>query len=467
MAVSRRGLVGAAAGGLGAALAAGVGAASPGEGVEPRESGTRAGSRIAGAGAAVGEDEAPRPAGTGVAGAGQSSSRSETLQGYDWEVVTEGFNDAAVQAAMERVLAAQEGGAARLRLVLPPGEYHLSRPLLARIADYPVDRLDGLWIEGAGKRTTRIVWQNDGSDPFLTADRPRLRFLTVKGFTIASSDSGNEFAYCYSDTQNGYNQGWYLGDLEFQGSWNRVIGLDGPETANLNSEFTLERVYTATDSEFGDAFLRSGGITGSYDQQVQFLNYWIRDCCLTLRRGTVFRFDRGGGIHVQNGSWSAADSSSGPITWFHLPRGNSNTYAAQQLSVRSVRFEPKAANHRIIDCSWAGGTVLFDSCTDEGSIQNTAGIGYNLHRYTGNALWNQGTMPSVRYVNCVLAGYHQYDGPTVTRGGFTYEGSFFFRGTSGNTANAVSGSDPVLRWSDGAPRYRFVDCWNIENTGSA
>ena len=390
-----------------------------------------------------------------------------------WEQVpvSGGFNDAAVQDAMASVLASKSGTVVQKTLVLPPGNYHLTRPLIDSAADNK-EQLQGLRIVGQGKRVTNIYWDNSpistGSltDPmknnFITAVR-RLRFFNMSGFSAYSSNLQNNFAYLLSDS-DGYNQAWNISDAEFSGNWNRVFGLDGGATANLNSEFHLDGIFTATNSVFQDAFFRSGGISGTYNQQNQFMNYWITNCGLTLSKGTVFRFDRGGSIRVQNGSYSAANATSGPITWFYMPIGNYNNRAATQLSVRDVKFEPKAANHKVIDCAWGSGTVTFEDCNDGGSIQNAAGMEYNLHRYAGQNPWGfGGTAPVVRYRSCFLAGYHLYEGPEMARGNIVYDGSYFFRGVNGTKANAVQGTSTVLRWSGGAPKYRFQDCDNVDN----
>lgn len=381
-----------------------------------------------------------------------------------WEVVvTGGHNDAAVAAAMTSVLSDRIGNAVQKRLILPPGEYHLTRPVLTDPSSN-TSQLEGLTIEGQGKRTTKVFWDAAGL-PMINAIR-RLRFFTISGMTVQSSNPANSFVYALSDT-SGYNEAWRMRDLEFSGSWLRVFGLDGGSTANLNSEFVLEDVFTSPNSVFTDAFFRCGGISGTYNQQNQFLNYWIKDCCLTLASGNVFRFDKGGAIHVQNGSWSAASPTSGAITWFNMPVSNSNNRSACQLSVDGVRFEPKAANHRIISCAWGTGSVEFSNCCDLSSLQNTSSYDYSLHQYTGQNPWGfGGTLPSVRYTNHQGAGYHQYDGPAVSRGGIAYQGCYFYRGVNGDVANAASGSYPVLRWSAGAPRYAFQNCDNVAAAGA-
>lgn len=381
-----------------------------------------------------------------------------------WErvVVTGGSNDTAVQAAMAEVLASAPatGGPVRKTLVFPAGDFHLTKPLLTGRAGDTV-QLQGLSITGQGMRSTSVYWDNpaaDSTDPLannlITAVR-RLRYATVGGFTVVSSSPKNRFAYLLGDTQ-GYNQGWKLYDLEFSGPWDRVFGIDGGSTANLNSEMAFDRIFTATNSTFRDAFFRSGGISGTFNQQNQFLNYWFRNCCFTLSAGTVIRLDKGGNVRVDNGSWSAA-SAANLITWFSMPNASSNNRAAMNLAVRGVKFEPKSGDHKIIDCSWSSGAVTFEGCSDHGSVQNTASPAYNLHRYSGATVWGQGCAPTVRYSSCSLAGFHQYDGPDVTQGVFVYDGCYVYRGDGGQGTTSMD----MLRASSGKPLYRFTNCVNV------
>lgn len=383
-----------------------------------------------------------------------------------WErvVVAEGFNDAALSAGVDEVLKSAVGGAVQKSIVLPPGAFHLTKPLLTSDASNTA-QLSGLSIQGQGIRSTSLYWDNPGadapSDPtannLITAVR-RLRFADIGGFSVYSNGAKNRFAYLVGDT-TGYNQAWNVHDIEFSGPWDRVFGIDGGATANLNSEMVLRRLFTATNSTFRDAFFRVGGISGTFNQQNQFLNYWVEDCCVTLTSGTVFKLDKGGSLRVVRGSWSAA-SKDGAITWFSMPNGNSNNRAADQLSVRDVKFEPKSANHVVIDCRWGTGTVTFEDCNDHGSVQNAASYTYNLHRYTGQNWWGQGNGPIVRYQSCALTGYHSYNGPAQTRGGFVYDGSYFYRGDGGQLTTV---SD-VLRSTSGAARSTFRNCDNISGT---
>jgi len=392
---------------------------------------------------------------------GPAGTVTGTARPFERVLVAEGFNDAAVQAAMADILTSVTGGAARKTLVFPPGNFHLTQPLISSAAANTV-QIAGLSVRGQGMRATQLYWDNPAADApadpmannLITAVR-RLRWADIGGFSVISNGVKNRFVYMVGDT-SGYNQGWKVEDIEFQGSWDRVFGIDGGATANLNSEMTFRRLFTSTNSVFRDAFFRSGGISGLYNQQNQFLNYWFSDCCLTLTSGTVIRLDKGGNVRVDNGSWSAA-SASGSITWFLMPNASSNNRGATNLAVRGVKFEPKGDGHKIIDCSWGSGMVQFEGCSDHGSMQNTASLTRNMHRYSGQSWWNQGNGPTVRYTSCSFAGYHQYDGPAQTQGSFIYDGCYVYRGDSGQTSSATD----LLRWSSGAPSYRAINCANL------
>jgi hypothetical protein len=386
-----------------------------------------------------------------------------------WEVVVNGYTDAAVQAAITTALSGRIGNVVQRKVIFPPGVYNLTQPIIdSDTANHTM--IEGLTLEGMGFRSTRINWNPATPGPVIRAIR-RLRFFRMEGFTVSSSNAANEFVYAVSDTSGGYNQAWTFRHMEWQGSWLRVVGLDGDATANLNSEMLFDRCSTASDSVFADAFFRSGGISGTFNQQNQFLNYTVRDCFFTVKSGTMFRFDKGGSITVQGGSWSAASSASGPITWFLMPNDGANNRSACQLHVDRVRFEPKASNHLIIDCGWGTGSVEFSNCCDLSSLQQpdpTTVNTYSLHRYTARIPWGSGvggTLPSVRYVNHQGVGHHAVVGVTspVGRGGIVYEGCYFWRGTGGQKAPAADGTaGAALTWTGTQPRYEFIHCDNVD-----
>lgn len=394
-----------------------------------------------------------------------------SVKEHPWEiVVTEGFNDAAIKAGLDKVLSGRNGNAVQKTLILPPGDFHLKNPLFTQTRDN-TSQIEGLSVKGQGKRLTKIfvdATPGDVSDPlqnnFISAHG--LRYFSLRDFTVISGNEKNNFAYLWSLATGPYNQEWNIESVEFQGAWNRVLGIDGDATANLNSEFVIDRISTATNSKFVDAFFRLGGISQTTNQQNQFLNYWITNSQFVLTEGTVFRFDKGGSVRIARGSWSAAAKNDKTIRFFHMPAGNYNNRSATQLSVRDIRFEPKAPTHKIIDCAWGNGAITFDDCADLGSAQTDAGMEYNLHRYVGQSPWGFGVGPTVRYNNCALVGYHTYEGPAQKLGSIVYDGCYFYRGGSGNMAKGVNDPKAALRWTNGAPRYRFAECDNIENVNS-
>lgn len=381
-----------------------------------------------------------------------------------------GFNDAAVAAAFAQLT--YQGNCPDQEIYFPAGTYNLSQSIFTT-PDGNTRTLEGLTIRGAGKRRTKVNFSGGPNVPVIRAIKA-LRFFKLEGFSFYSTDITQTFCYAFSNVAGGgYNQRWTLQDIEWNGSWKNVFALDGPADANLNSEMSFIRCETSTSSKFGSAFFEVGAIDGVADnQENQFLNYFFYDCNFTLASGTVFLINKGGCIHIQNGSWSAASSTSGDILWFSMPLTNYNNRSADVLSVRGVRFEPKGANQRILDCGWNTGVVSFTDCVDLSSVQNDASKAYSFYRVTGGSPWGKGEMPIVMFTRHQGAGFHTYDGPPVTGGGgFIYEGCYFFRGVSGQRAlpTLTQGADNVLRWSTatgkGAPKFSFQNNANVDSVG--
>jgi len=368
-------------------------------------------------------------------------------------------------------------GPVQAEVIFPPGVYRVTQnDTLMTPSTGSNDGVYGLKIRGFGKDVTRILFQpttTSATDPFvgnLFSARKRARYFHITDMTFDSGVTGATVsqACCFYFFCNGsgsnMNQSCVFERLNFAGNWKRVFGFDGDSTANLNSEMTFRNISGATAS-YSDAFFRVGGISGTYNQQNQFLNYWFYDSHFILAGGTLFKFDKGGAANFINGSWSASSSSAPAMTFISMPGTNYNNTSAAQFRFTNIRFEPKATNHRVIDCNMAMGSITFESCVDLSSLQNSASYEYPLHRYTGGSPWGSGIQPTIRYVNCHLTGYHVYEGPTTTRGKFIYEGCYFYRGDSGQKANATTaqGTAAVLRWTSGVPRYTFKDCWNIDD----
>lgn len=380
-----------------------------------------------------------------------------------WEVVAADTTPSALQAAVDDLLAERIGNAVQRTLYLPPGEYHLTTPLLADNEALPA-MLENVRIEGAGIRSTRIYWDRTDSTPFIRAAAPRIRWLTMKGATFTAASSNAVWAYLYSTQGGAYNQAWVIEDCEWTGSWLRGIGLDGGTNGNLNSEFTLNRVFTSPSSTWADAFFVSGLTNNSTENQ--FLDYWIRDSCLSLASGTMFRFRRGGSVTVENGSWSA-NSSSGTILWFDWPTAQSNNPDRSQMLVSRVRFEPKGSGHKILSSQAADGMFTFQSCSDQGASQNSGTYTHERYTITGNNIWSGNVAPIVRFQDCSMGGYVRYAGGAQTKGGFVFDGCKVYRGDLGQKADEIQGgTNPILQWSSGAPHYRFTNGWNYDDQSS-
>ncbi|MFG0251178.1 MAG: glycosyl hydrolase family 28-related protein, partial [Phycisphaeraceae bacterium JB051] len=363
-------------------------------------------------------------------------------------------------------------GPVRAEVLFPPGIYRVTQnDTLMTPSDGTDGGILGLIIRGFGPEVTQIVFApttTSTTNPFvgnLFSANKRARWFHIKDMTITSENNQANCFYFYHDGGgNNMNEGCIFERLVFAGDWQRVFGFDGGETANLNSEMTFRNIFGKC-ATYSDAFFRVGGISGIHNQQNQFVNYWFYNTAFVLNGGTLFKFGKGGAANFINGSWSAASPTAAAMTFISMPNENYNNNSAAQFRFANIRMEPKAANHRIIDCNLNMGSILFESCTDLCSIQNSGSFNFPLHRYTGGSPWGFGVHPTVRYVNCHLAGYHLYDGPASTRGRIIYDGCYFFRGVNGNMANATQdqGDTSVLRWSSGAARYTFRDCWNVND----
>jgi hypothetical protein len=384
-----------------------------------------------------------------VAGGGGGNNRT-------WEIVVGGTSDAAVQNAITAALNAPVSNNVQKRIIFPPGVYNLTTPLIT--AGGASTQYNNLWIEGAGIGSTTINWDN-ASSPWIDTTNKRFRWMTIRGMTFTSLNAANRWGYLFS-TGSPFNQGWHLSDLNFTGSWDYVIGLDGGTSANLNSEMRMERIFTATNSVFSNAFFVSG--LSDVSAENQFLNYWIYDTAFTVSDGVLFKFNRGGAVHFHGGSWSA-QSTTGTITFFKATRGNSNNPTDNMVSFHGVRFEPKSDQHVVLDSAWADGFINFTSCSDGGSTQNTGSYTHPRYKIADNNIWVTGVAPMLRFTNGAHGGYIQYTGTTTQkRGGVIVDGCKWYRGDTGQAANriAADGADAILQAVSGTPRYDFRSGWN-------
>lgn len=419
---------------------------------------------------------------TGGGGGGAAVLPPWVINVKDYGAVGNGTTDDsdAIRAAFTQAISGRgahtsSAPTVQYSLFFPPGTYRVTKEdsLIFTPETGAADQILGLTIEGCGNRVSEIFFDTTftaNSDPRrnnLITSANRLRYTRFKNLSIRSTNAANNFAYFWSrdsDDTNyayplyGYGQNQYtmFENIEWRGTWNRVLGLDGDQQANNNSEWTFRNCITDTLSNYTDAFLHVG-ITNpaANNQQDQFLNFWMHDCNWAIASGTMLLFDRGGSINCIGGSWSTIGTT-GTITYFKMNRGSDLT--ASRLLVEGVRFEPKGANHKIIDCNWESGNVTFISCSDIAALQSGSFSGYQLHNYTATT---SNRIPIVRYVDCVLAGYHNVtSGSTsLTNGKMIYEGCRFYHW------NSATGGSGFLRASGSAfPAYAFRDSWNIADT---
>ncbi|GAA3534709.1 hypothetical protein GCM10022419_012730 [Nonomuraea rosea] len=377
----------------------------------------------------------------------------------------------AIKAAVTAALSGRSNGVVRKEVFFPPGNYKITKKdtLMWSPTTGNADQVFGLRFRGSGPRVTNISFATNftaNADPrennLITA-AVRLRYAYFEDMSFQSNNANNRFAYYWSvDTidansqypgyGNGQNQYFVYKNVEWKGPWDRVIGIDGDHEANNNSEHHFILCSTDTVSVYTDAFLHCGiSSPSSRNQQNQFLNFFMLSCNFALAGGDFFRFDRGGSINVIGGSWSMVGSN--PARYFYMPLANGEL-SATRLNVTGVRFEPKSANHKIIDCNWSNGNVTFTSCSDMAAVQIPGAAAYNLHRYGTPS----NRLPTVRYQDCVLAGHHLVDGAgtSLTNGKMIYEGCRFYHT---NTAVSAASGTAFLRYTSAPARYAFRDSW--------
>lgn len=383
--------------------------------------------------------------------------------------------EAALRSAIALAISTRGGGGVvTKRIQLGAGTWNIASPdLIASPTGGSSDQIFGLEIVGMGPRVTTLNFTHNGTSTsdarqnnMITAAM-RLRYFKMQDMTVTSNNVNNCMLWAWSVTTidtnsiypaygSGQNQRLQFVNIEWQGSWKRIVGIDGDVNANNNSEWLFRDCCTTNSSAFSDAFLHCGGITGSFTQQAQFLNFRIDNCNMTLASGSVWKFDRGGAITVVGGSWSAA-SSSGAITWFDLTRSTDIT--AMSLEVIGVRFEPKSASHVIIDCKWGDGHVVFQGCSDVASLQypkGSAQSGFNLHRYTGV----NNRIPMVSYQDCTLVGVHKVTGYNGGPGRMDYIRTKLYHWDVAY-ATTSGGTNGFMQWASGArPRGSFRDMDN-------
>lgn len=404
----------------------------------------------------------------------QADPEPITITEYPGMVFQKDNSEAALRAAVNEVLDSRTSGISRKVIRMQPGTTTITNPdLLGSPTTGTSSGIFGFEIEGVGERMTTLAFNPVGgatTDPrqlnlFTLANR--VRDFKMRNMQVTTNNPNASMLWSWSNTKIdansiypeygvGQNQRFIFENVEWGGKWKRVIGLDGDLNTNNNSEWYFRLCNTNTTSQFGEAFFQSGGISGSFAQQTQYLNFFVHDCNFTFNGGTLFRIVKGGNLHVRGGSMSAA-SNANALIWFDIQGAGADS--ASNWTFDGTRFEPKAANQIIIRNAVGSGLVTFRNVIDTSSLQYPAGSAqsqYKLHQYIAR----NGRFPIVNYQNCSLVGSHLYTGANNNAPGKAiYEKSKFYQWTSDNAvATAAGATDGFIQWTGGKPRLRVEDC---------
>lgn len=306
--------------------------------------------------------------------------------------------DAAVQAGIATWLADKTpAGMMRTRLLFNwIGTAKLLTPLLPA----GTGQLQGVIWEGLAKRGTILQWAS--ADPIVSA-RGQLRNFRFSRFSLQSVVPNAGGLYLLSSAAAS-NQDGALEDVEWMGSWAYGFGLNGPATANLNSEIALIRCALSNDASFMNAWLWSG-MTPSHPQEDQFVNYHLQDCKLEGSHGTWIRMDKGGCV-VADGfnSWLHTGQSNLDAKGEPQPAGTMvmlgpgpHADGVQMFHATGVRAELRSAQSRLIDSAWgAGGHITFSGLSDAADSFMVGNMQSATYRGPGR----------VSYRDCELGGWH-------------------------------------------------------------
>ncbi|QWP76107.1 hypothetical protein J5226_21325 [Lysobacter sp. K5869] len=364
-----------------------------------------------GAQAPIGGAPSPRRSGAATAADPAPSGR---INVKDYGALGNGSADdtAAIENARNAVFASRNGnGFLTHHLYFPAGIYRVTRADALLPKGAPSDKINGYTIEGQGKRCSEILFDAPAgsADPYsgnLLTAHGRVRQLRVRELTFRSARAGLNWMYCWSSVNGGQsNQDFAFDDVEWRGPWNRIIGLDGDDKSNLNSEWSFNRCHLANDVALGDAFLHSG-MSPTISQQDQFLNFWFRDCKFEYRSGTLLRFARGGYINVYGGSWIQCNTDPAVRSvFFDLPPGPHNN-TVKTLLVCGVRFELRSRASKLMDCGWdaKNANLTFIACTDA-ALAHSAEVSTECYPVTYRP--RNGDMPFVKWQSCQLMGHHE------------------------------------------------------------
>lgn len=383
-------------------------------------------------------------------------------------------DSAAIAAARDAVLASRDGSghATKPGLYFPAGTYLITTPdALMNATSTAGDVIDGYTIRGDGKRTTTINFRPAGTSASLTdmnlmtwentSTGGRVKNFRCLDIAFDCNNTTASFLYSYSVTTSA-NYDAKFHNVMWSGTWNRVVGLDGSDTAaNLNSEMGFYNCETwSPTAAFTDAFFNSCCTPAdTSNQQDQFVDYWFRDCMFGWQSGTLLKFPKGGSVGISGGSWSALGATCLMIS---MPFHHHNS-GAQRLLVSGVRIELAASGARIINCEWFGGVIEWLNVDESGEAFQSWAPTTKAHRYDWGVNNTLGNGPSVTYRGCHLMGYHEVatGATTPVPGKIRYDGCLFYNYYTGQITT-TTGASGLLRWTGaGVPAYSFHDCFGL------
>jgi len=321
--------------------------------------------------------------------------------GLPYTVITEP-TEQAVRAGITQWLADRYGPFPRTRLMFGfSGAVKLTTPLLPA----NTGQLQGVWWEGLAKRSTILQWAGQGP---MVSSKGQLRNFRFANFS-ASAGSPNAAGFYFLSNVGADNQDGLFDHVEWMGSWDYGVGLNGSVTANLNSEIAFDGVALSNDASFGTAWFWSG-MTPGHSQEDQFLNYSFRDTKLEGSHGDYLRFDYGGSISIDGfNSWLHTGQSNNGVpegTMLRVSKGPHNDSVCV-LSANRIRAELRSDQSKLIDSGWGGsGHITFTALDDTANSYASWG-NFETASYRGAA--------RVSYRDSALGGWHGVHGTNPTQ----------------------------------------------------
>jgi hypothetical protein len=278
----------------------------------------------------------------------------------------------------------------------PPGAFLITSPE-AMMTDV-TGTTDGYNLTGSGD-STHIICAFSGA---LLKNYNDYIKPSIEGITFVGASTG---ATLIENDSSGTAQAGLMRSCTITGIWGDMFTLGAfSGTANGNDSWVFDecRFYGGVTG----SYVRIGATTGlgTPSQQDQFIAYEFTNCYWTCQTGcdSLIRADYGGCITVTGGSMVLANvAGNSAAKCFHMPANNPHLLNTQMLHVNSVRFEPRHATSKIIDCAWLTGQVVFDTCMSE-----YAGMAASQINATFDGNGSDGAKVSWR--NCNLFGKHEY-----------------------------------------------------------